>query len=87
MSVHKLVSETLGDVLVFITGKSTSGLDLTTSDVILPGGKLCSSHGIPDYPITAERIGFTSVGDYMIVGCGGYSDWTRTDGILKNILL
>ena len=87
MSVHKLVNETLGDVLVFLSGDSSSGTELKSSDVILPGGKLCTGHGIPDYPISVSRTGYTSVGDYMIVGCGGFSGWDRVKGNLQIMMI
>ena len=80
MSVHKLVNETFGDVLVLVSGEDSSGNNLVSSDLILPGGTICTDHGIPDHPQGLSRAGWTTIGDYMIVSCGGYMGWDRTKG-------
>ena len=71
MSTHKLANETVSDVLVLIGGEGGSG-KLKSSDLILPGGTVCASHDIPDLPTRRSRAGYTTIGDYMIVRCGGY---------------
>ena len=85
MSVHKLVNETHGDVLVLVAGLQSSTV-LTTHDVILPHGKICTDHGIPDFPEPRDRAGWTTVGDYMIIGCGGGNFYVKT-GILCRLIV
>ena len=72
-----IISTIVEDVLVIAGGRPEvnyrmSGPDwLTTLDVVMSDGRVCTTPGLPDLPEKLEGFGMTSKKDRYIYVCGG----------------
>ena len=67
---QKLFFLVVEDILAIAGGFGASGFQLTWS-IVMPGGRECTTHDLPDIPNVLEGFGLAQAYDRYIFLCGG----------------